>query len=66
VTSAVCTESVAGIRLDELIAFVGTGFGLPEGNVHSPNERLLAEHIPLGVRVARGLLTEFGQLRSAQ
>jgi acetylornithine deacetylase/succinyl-diaminopimelate desuccinylase-like protein len=36
-----------------------TGFDLPEGNLHSPNERLLVEHIPLGVAVAREL---FGEL----
>jgi acetylornithine deacetylase/succinyl-diaminopimelate desuccinylase-like protein len=33
-----------------------TGFDLPEGNLHSPNERLLIEHIPLGVAAARELL----------
>jgi acetylornithine deacetylase/succinyl-diaminopimelate desuccinylase-like protein len=45
------------------IPFVGTGFDLPEGNVHSPNERLLVEHVPLGVEVARGLLRAFAHLR---
>ena len=26
-----------------------TGFGLPDSNVHSPNERLVAEYVPLGI-----------------
>ena len=30
-----------------------TGFGLLESNIHSPNERLLAEYIPLGLETAR-------------
>jgi acetylornithine deacetylase/succinyl-diaminopimelate desuccinylase-like protein len=47
------------------IPFVGTGFDLPEGNVHSPNERLLVDHIPLGIEVARGLLMAFAQLQDA-
>jgi acetylornithine deacetylase/succinyl-diaminopimelate desuccinylase-like protein len=41
------------------IPTIMTGFDLPEGNLHSPNERLLVEHIPLGVAVAREL---FGEL----
>ncbi|MCC6223193.1 MAG: M20/M25/M40 family metallo-hydrolase [Thermoleophilia bacterium] len=33
-----------------------TGFDVPEGNVHAPNERLLARHVPLGVAAARETL----------
>ncbi|HEU6445520.1 MAG TPA: M20/M25/M40 family metallo-hydrolase [Gaiellaceae bacterium] len=40
-----------------------TGFDLPEGNIHSPNERLRVEHIPLAVEAARGLFRAFGSLR---
>jgi acetylornithine deacetylase/succinyl-diaminopimelate desuccinylase-like protein len=40
-----------------------TGFDLPEGNIHSPNERMLLEHFPLGVAAARELFTAYGQLR---
>jgi acetylornithine deacetylase/succinyl-diaminopimelate desuccinylase-like protein len=40
-----------------------TGFDLPEGNIHSPNERLLVEHFPLGVEAARQLYLNFGRLR---
>jgi acetylornithine deacetylase/succinyl-diaminopimelate desuccinylase-like protein len=39
-----------------------TGFALPDSNLHSPNERLRAEYLPLGVRAATALLTRFGAL----
>jgi acetylornithine deacetylase/succinyl-diaminopimelate desuccinylase-like protein len=39
-----------------------TGFDLPEGNLHSPNERLLVEHIPLGVAAAQELFTALAGL----
>jgi acetylornithine deacetylase/succinyl-diaminopimelate desuccinylase-like protein len=37
------------------IPTIVTGFDLPEGNLHSPNERLLVEHVPLGVAAAQEL-----------
>jgi acetylornithine deacetylase/succinyl-diaminopimelate desuccinylase-like protein len=40
-----------------------TGFALPESNVHSPNERLLLEYVPLGVAAARELFSGFAGLR---
>ena len=40
-----------------------TGFDLPEGNIHSPNERLRADHVPLGVEAAKELYREFAKLR---
>jgi acetylornithine deacetylase/succinyl-diaminopimelate desuccinylase-like protein len=39
-----------------------SGFALPGANVHSPNERLLARYIPLGVAAARETLIAFGEL----
>ena len=39
-----------------------TGFAVPGNNIHSPNERLLARYIPLGIETARELLTAFGAL----
>ena len=48
---------------DRGIPTILTGFALPESNVHSPNERLLAEYLPLGVAAARELYTAFGALR---
>jgi acetylornithine deacetylase/succinyl-diaminopimelate desuccinylase-like protein len=44
------------------IPTVITGFDLPEGNIHSPNERLLLDHFPLGVAAARELFTAYGSL----
>ncbi len=40
-----------------------TGFDLPEGNIHSPNERLRVDHIPLGIEAAKELYREFARLR---
>jgi acetylornithine deacetylase/succinyl-diaminopimelate desuccinylase-like protein len=48
---------------DKGIPTVMTGFDLPEGNIHSPNERLLVEHIPLAVDAATELFRAFGDLR---
>ncbi len=47
---------------DEGIPTIVTGFDLPDGNLHSPNERLLVEHIPLGVAAARELFTALAGL----
>jgi acetylornithine deacetylase/succinyl-diaminopimelate desuccinylase-like protein len=48
---------------DRDIPVVITGFALPESNVHSPNERLLLEYVPLGVAAARELFVGFAGLR---
>ncbi len=45
------------------IPTVLTGFDVPEGNVHSPNERLLERYLPLGVAAAQELLVSFAGLR---
>jgi len=47
---------------DKGIAVIVTGFGLPDSNVHSPNERLLAENVPLGIAAARELFRSFAAL----
>ena len=39
-----------------------TGFGLPDSNIHSPNERLLAEYLPLGTAAACELFLALGAL----
>jgi acetylornithine deacetylase/succinyl-diaminopimelate desuccinylase-like protein len=44
------------------IPTVVTGFALRESNVHSPNERLLLDYVPLGVDAARELLVSWRQL----
>jgi acetylornithine deacetylase/succinyl-diaminopimelate desuccinylase-like protein len=48
------------------IPTVITGFGLPDANVHSPNERLLAEYLPLGISAARELFLAFARLPVAR
>jgi len=48
---------------DRGIPTVLSGFDLPEGNVHSPNERLLVRYLPLGVEAARETLAGFAALR---
>lgn len=47
---------------DRGIPTVITGFALPDSNVHSPNERLLLEYVPLGVAAARELFAGFAGL----
>ncbi|MDQ3891194.1 MAG: M20/M25/M40 family metallo-hydrolase [Actinomycetota bacterium] len=39
-----------------------TGFDVPGGNIHSPNERFLARYLPLGVAAARETLLGFAGL----
>jgi acetylornithine deacetylase/succinyl-diaminopimelate desuccinylase-like protein len=40
-----------------------SGFALPGANMHSPNERLLARYVPLGVATARETLVALADLR---
>jgi acetylornithine deacetylase/succinyl-diaminopimelate desuccinylase-like protein len=47
---------------DRGIPTILTGIALPESNVHSPNERVLVEYLPLGVQVARELYTRLAAL----
>jgi acetylornithine deacetylase/succinyl-diaminopimelate desuccinylase-like protein len=47
---------------DKGIPTVLSGFDLPEGNIHSPNERLRVEHIPLAVETARELYRAWAKL----
>ena len=47
---------------DKGIPTILTGFALPDSNIHSPNENLLADYLPLGVSAAAELYKEFGKL----
>jgi acetylornithine deacetylase/succinyl-diaminopimelate desuccinylase-like protein len=40
-----------------------SGFDVPEGNIHAPNERLLVRYVPLGVAAARETFLAFAALR---
>ncbi|HET8894851.1 MAG TPA: M20/M25/M40 family metallo-hydrolase [Gaiellaceae bacterium] len=44
------------------IPTVLTGFGLPQSNVHSPNERFLVRYFKQGVDTAAALYTKLGEL----
>ena len=44
------------------IPTVLTGFDVPGGNIHSPNERLLERYVAVGVDAARELLLAFADL----
>jgi acetylornithine deacetylase/succinyl-diaminopimelate desuccinylase-like protein len=48
---------------DKGIPTILSGFALPGANMHSPNERLLARYVPLGVAAARETLVAFAGLR---
>jgi acetylornithine deacetylase/succinyl-diaminopimelate desuccinylase-like protein len=58
------TLPILGALADRGIPTVLTGFDLPEGNIHAPNERLLLEYLPLGVTAARETLRAFGALKA--
>jgi acetylornithine deacetylase/succinyl-diaminopimelate desuccinylase-like protein len=47
---------------DKGIPTILTGFALPDSNIHSPNENLREEYVPLGVKAARELYTSFAAL----
>jgi acetylornithine deacetylase/succinyl-diaminopimelate desuccinylase-like protein len=47
---------------DKGIPTILTGFALPESNVHSPNERMLVEFFPRGVKTIRELYRRLGDL----
>jgi acetylornithine deacetylase/succinyl-diaminopimelate desuccinylase-like protein len=47
---------------DAGIPTVLSGFGLPESNVHSPNERYLVRYFETGVATAAALYTAYGDL----
>jgi acetylornithine deacetylase/succinyl-diaminopimelate desuccinylase-like protein len=47
---------------DQGIPTILTGIALPESNIHSPNERVLLEYLPLGVEVAKELYTGLAKL----
>jgi acetylornithine deacetylase/succinyl-diaminopimelate desuccinylase-like protein len=44
------------------IPAIVTGFDLPEGNIHSPNERLWAGYLEPGIAVAQAIFTELAKL----
>jgi acetylornithine deacetylase/succinyl-diaminopimelate desuccinylase-like protein len=47
---------------DAGIPTVLTGFGLPESNVHSPNEKFLVRYFAQGIDTAAALYTKLAEL----
>jgi acetylornithine deacetylase/succinyl-diaminopimelate desuccinylase-like protein len=47
---------------DKGIPVIVTGFSLPDAQIHSPNERLVADYVPLGIATARELFRELAKL----
>ena len=47
---------------DKNIPTILTGFALPDSNIHSPNENVLVDYVPLGVRAAAELYKAFAAL----
>jgi acetylornithine deacetylase/succinyl-diaminopimelate desuccinylase-like protein len=48
---------------DNGIPTILSGIALPESNIHSPNERVLLEYLPLGVNLSRELYTRLAALK---
>jgi acetylornithine deacetylase/succinyl-diaminopimelate desuccinylase-like protein len=48
---------------DKGIATILTGFALPDSNIHSPNENVLVDYVPLGAKAAQELYKSFSGLR---
>jgi acetylornithine deacetylase/succinyl-diaminopimelate desuccinylase-like protein len=56
------TLPIVAALADRGIATIITGFSLPDANIHSPNENLLAAYVPLGIAAARALFEDFSEL----
>ena len=56
------TLPIVPALVDKGVPVVITGFGLPDSQIHSPNERLLVEYVPLGIAAARELFLAFASL----
>ena len=56
------TLPIVPALVDKDIPVVITGFGLPDSQIHSPNERLLVEYVPRGIAAARELFLAFASL----
>jgi acetylornithine deacetylase/succinyl-diaminopimelate desuccinylase-like protein len=57
------TLPIVPALVDKGIPTVVTGFATPESSIHSPNERLLAEYMPLGIETAKELFRRLAALR---
>jgi acetylornithine deacetylase/succinyl-diaminopimelate desuccinylase-like protein len=58
------TLPIVPALVDQGIPTIVTGFATAESNIHSPNERLLAEYLPLGIETAKELYRKLAALQS--
>jgi len=56
------TLPIVPALVEKGIPTIISGFALPESNIHSPNERILAEYLPLGIEVSRELFQSLARL----
>jgi acetylornithine deacetylase/succinyl-diaminopimelate desuccinylase-like protein len=56
------TLPIVPALVDKGIPTIVTGFSTPESSIHSPNERLLAEYMPLGIETAKELYRRLAAL----
>ena len=56
------TLPIVAALADRGIATIISGFSLPDANIHSPNERMLAEYVPLGIATSRALFEALASL----
>jgi acetylornithine deacetylase/succinyl-diaminopimelate desuccinylase-like protein len=56
------TLPIVPALVDKGIPVIITGFGLPDSQIHSPNERLRAEYVDRGIAAARELFLGFASL----
>jgi acetylornithine deacetylase/succinyl-diaminopimelate desuccinylase-like protein len=56
------TLPIAAALADRGIPTIITGFSLPDSGIHSPNECLQVEYVPLGIAAARALFEELAAL----
>ena len=56
------TLPIVPALVDKGIPTIVTGFATPESSIHSPNERLLAEYMPLGIETAKELYRRLAAL----
>ena len=58
------TLPIVPALVDKGIPTIVTGFATPESSIHSPNERLLAEYMPLGIETAKELYRRLAALEA--
>jgi acetylornithine deacetylase/succinyl-diaminopimelate desuccinylase-like protein len=57
------TLPIVAAFADKGVPTIISGFSLPDANIHSPNENMPAEYIPLGIETAKALFEELGKLK---